>query len=325
MKITRRVVLGSIAAGAAFGRASAASSADGWPSRSVRLISPYGAGGSNDISLRLLAAQFEQRMGQKFLVENKPGASSTLANQTVAHADGDGYTLLYAAAPYETAEAMLGKLNYDPRKDLRPIALAVLAPLFLIVNGKSPYKTLAEFIDYAKSKPDGVTFASPAAGSQPHLAAELLMRIAGFKGIAVQFQGDATSYTELLAERVDATTTALPTALPHIKEGTLRVLGCFSAERSSTYPEAPTLREQGQDVVADAWFGFMAPSATPEPIIDKMQVEVEHALANADIKQKLAIQGLDVHYLPGPDFARFIDSESAKWSKVIRDAGLNKQ
>jgi tripartite-type tricarboxylate transporter receptor subunit TctC len=325
MKITRRVLLGSIAAGAAFGPALAEGSADGWPSRSVRLISPYGAGGSNDISLRLLAQQFEQRMGQKFLVENKPGASTTLANQTVAHSNPDGYTLLYAAAPYETAEAMLGKLNYDPAKDLRPIALAVLAPLFLIVNSKSPYKTLAEFITYAKSKSDGVTFASPAAGSQPHLAAELLMRTAGFKGIAVQFQGDATSYTELLAGRVDATTTALPTALPHIKEGNLRVLGCFSAERSSTYPEAPTLREQGQDVVADAWFGFMAPSATPEPIIAKVQAEAEHALANDEIKQKLAIQGLDVHYLPGPDFAKFIDSERTKWSKVIRDAGLNKQ
>jgi hypothetical protein len=182
--ITRRVLLGGIAAGAAFGPAFAAPSADGWPARPVRMLSPYGAGGSNDISLRILAEQFELRMGQKFLVENKPGAGSTIANQMVAHAEADGYTLLYAAAPYATAEAMLGKLNYDPRKDLRPVALAVLVPLFLIVNAKSPWKTVQEFVADAKSKPDGMTFASPAVGSQPHLAAELFMRTAGFKGLA---------------------------------------------------------------------------------------------------------------------------------------------
>jgi tripartite-type tricarboxylate transporter receptor subunit TctC len=325
VRITRRVLMGGLAAGAALRPAFAASSTDGWPSRPVRMLSPYGAGGSNDISLRILAEQFEQRMGQKFIVENKPGASSTIANQAVARAEADGYTFLYAATPYATAEAALGHLNYDPRKDLRPVALAMLVPLFLIVNSKSPYKTLGEFISYAKSKPDGVTFASPAAGSAPHLAAELLMRTAGFKGLAVQFQGDATSYTELLAERVDATTTAIPTALPHIKAGTLRVLGCFSEERSTVYPDAPTLREQGQDAIAVAWFGFMAPAATPDPIVEKMQTEINHALSDESVKQKLSVQGLDVHYLPGAQFGKFVEGETEKWGKIIREVGLNKQ
>ena len=318
--MSRRFLLGSLAAEAAFGPAFAV----GWPSRPVRMLSPYGAGGSNDISLRILAEQFEQRMSQKFLVENKPGASTTIANQMVARAEPDGYTLLYAATPYATAEAILGHLNYDPRKDLRPVALAMLVPLFLIVNAKSPWKTLQEFVDDAKSKTDGVTFASPAAGSAPHLAAELLMRTAGFKGLVVQFKGDATSYTELLAERVDATSTAIPTALPHIKAGTLRVLGCFSEARSAAYPDALTLREQGQDVVAAAWFGFMAPAATPDPIVDKMQTEIDHALSDDGVKQKLSVQGLDPHYLPGAAFGRFIESETEKWSKIIRKVGLNK-
>jgi tripartite-type tricarboxylate transporter receptor subunit TctC len=323
VRVTRRTLLGSFAAGAVFGPAFAAST-DGWPSRPVRLLSPYGAGGSNDISLRILAEQFEQRMGQKFVVENKPGASSTIANQVVARAEADGYTFLYAATPYATAEATLGHLNYDPRKDLRPVALAMLVPLFVVVNAKSPWKTLQEFVTYAKSKPDGVTFASPAAGSGPHLAAELWMRTAGFKGLAVHFQGDATSYTELLAERVDATTTAIPTALPHIKAGSLRVLGCFSAERSASYPDAPTLRELGQDVVAAAWFGFMAPAATPDPIIGKMQTEIDHALSDESVKQRLSVQGLDPHYLPGPEFGKFIEGETEKWGKIIREVGLNK-
>ena len=324
MKITRRVLLGGVA-GMTFRPAFAASSAEGWPARPVRLISPYAAGGSSDISLRILAEYFEGKMGKKFFVENKPGAGSTIANQTVARADPDGYTFLYAAAPYETAEAMFGKLGYDPRKDLRPMALAMLVPLFLIVNANAPYKTLREFIAYAKSKPDGVTFATPAAGSQPHLAAELLTRTAGFKGICVQFGGDAPSYIELLAGRVDATTTALPTALPHIQSGALRVLGCFSDARSSAYPHAATLREQGQDVVAAAWYGFMAPAATPDPIVEQMQSAIDQALSDTTIKQKLVVQGMDAHYLPGPEFGKFVDSESEKWGKVIREAGINKQ
>jgi tripartite-type tricarboxylate transporter receptor subunit TctC len=325
MKMTRRALLGGVAAGTAFGPAIAASSTEAWPARPVRLISTYAAGGSSDISLRILAEYFEGRMGQKFFVENRPGAGSTIANQTVARAEPDGYTFLYAAAPYETAEAMFGKLTYDPHKDLRPIAMAMIVPLFLIVNANAPYKTLKEFVAFAKSKPDGVTFATPTPGNQPHLAAELLMRTAGFKGVAVHFGGDAPSYVELLAGRVDATTTALPAALPHIKAGTLRVLGCFSDERSSVYPEAATLREQGEDVVSLGWYGFMAPAATPAPIVERMQSEIAQALSDRAIKEKLAVQGLDAHYLPGPAFGQFIDRESEKWGKIIRDAGINKQ
>jgi tripartite-type tricarboxylate transporter receptor subunit TctC len=325
MTITRRSLLAGAAVGITFGPAHAASATGDWPARPVRLISTYAVGGSSDISLRILAEYFEGKMGKKFFVENKPGAGSTIANQAVARADPDGYTFLYAAAPYETAEAMFGKLNYDPHKDLRPIAMAMLVPLFLIVNAKAPYKTLQEFIAYGKSKPDGVTFATPTPGSQPHLAAELLMRTADIKGVSVQFGGDAPSYIELLAGRVDATTTALPAALPHIQSGALRVLGCFSDERSSVYPEAATLREQGQDVVAVGWYGFMAPAATPDPIIDQMQSEIGQALSDTTIKQKLGVQGLDVRYLPGPEFGKFIDGESEKWGKIIRAAGINKQ
>jgi tripartite-type tricarboxylate transporter receptor subunit TctC len=319
MQITRRALLGGVAAGITFGPASAAGE---WPAHPVRLVSTYAAGGSSDISLRLLAEYFEGKLGKKFFVENRPGAGSTIANQAVARSDPDGYTFLYAAAPYETAEAMFGKLSYD-RKELRPIAMAMVVPLFLIVNANAPYKTLAEFIAYAKSKPNGVTFATPTPGSQPHLAAELLIRTAGFKGVAVQFGGDAPSYIELLAGRVDATTTALPAALPHIQSGALRVLGCFSDVRSSVYPEAATLREQGTDVVAVGWYGFMAPSATPDPIVEQMQSAVSQALSDATVKQKLAVQGLDVHYLPGPEFGKFIDNETEKWSRIVREAGIN--
>jgi tripartite-type tricarboxylate transporter receptor subunit TctC len=320
--ITRRTLLGA-AAGLVAGSLVPALAQDNWPSRPVRLISPYGAGGANDISLRILAEQFGRRLGQQFIVENRPGAGTRLANELVAHAAPDGYTFLYAAAPYATAEALFGKLSYDPRKDLQPVAMAVIAPIFLIISAQAPFKNLQEMIAYGKAQKDGLTFASPGAGSQPHLAAELLFRDAGVKGLNIPFRGDSMAYTELLAGRVDATLTAISTALPYVQSGKFRVLGVASAERSSIYPEAPTLREQGfPSVAAAGWYGFMAPAATPRPIVDRMQDEIGHALADPDVKQRLIAQGLEVHGSTAGEFGQFIDDETRKWSAVIREAGL---
>ncbi|GGI28578.1 Bug family tripartite tricarboxylate transporter substrate binding protein [Bradyrhizobium guangdongense] len=319
MTVTRRTLLGAaLSSTVPF----AARAEDAWPSRLVRLISPYGPGGSNDISLRLLAEEFGRNLHQQFIVENKPGAGTRIANDTVAHAPGDGYTFLYVAAPYATAEALFGKLTYE-RKDLQPVAMAVVAPLFLIISADAPFKTLPELITYGKSKSDGLTFASPGAGSQPHLAGELLFRDAGVKGLNIPFRGDAASYTELLAGRVDATLTALPTALPYIQSGKFVVLGVASAERSPLYPRAPTLREQGfPNVAAAGWYGFMAPATTPRAIIDRFQTEVLRALADPGIKDKLTAQGLEVRAASAAEFGQFIDSETQKWTKVIHDAGL---
>jgi tripartite-type tricarboxylate transporter receptor subunit TctC len=322
MKVTRRTLLGTIAAGFAAGAHLPAFAVADWPARLVRLVSPYGAGGANDISLRILAEQFGRSLGQQFMVENKPGAGTRIANELVARAAPDGYTFLYAAAPYATAEALYGKLKYE-RKDLQPVAMTVMAPLFLIVNAKASFKNLQEMIAHGKAQPDGLTFASPGAGSQPHLAAELLLRDAGVKGLNVQYRGDAMAYTELLAGRVDATLTAISTALPHIQSGDFRVLGVASAERSAIYPAAPTLREQGfPNVVAAGWFGFMAPSATPQPIVARMQQEIGRALADPEVKQKLLAQGLEAHGRTAAEFGQFIDDETRKWSEVIRAAGL---
>jgi tripartite-type tricarboxylate transporter receptor subunit TctC len=178
-------------------------------------------------------------------------------------------------------------------------------------------------IAYGKSKPDGLTFASPGAGSQPHLAGELLFRDAGVKGLNIPFRGDAASYTELLAGRVDATLTALPTALPYIQSGKFIVLGVASPERSALYPQAPSLREQGfPNVAAAGWYGFMAPSTTPHAIVDKLQAEVLRALAEPAIKDKLTAQGLEVRAGTAAEFGQFIDNETQKWTALIRAAGL---
>ncbi len=322
MTITRRTLLsvasGLLAAGPSF----RALAQENWPARLVRLVSPYGAGGANDISLRILAEQLARRLGQQFIVENKPGAGTRIANESVAHVAPDGYTFLYAAAPYATAEALYGKLNYE-RKELQPVAMAVIAPIFLIINAEAPFKTLQELIAYGKSQPNGLTFGSPGAGSQPHLAAELLFRDAGVKGLNIPFRGDAMAYTELLAGRVDATLTAISTALPHVQSGKFRVLGVAGAERSAIYPQAPTLREQGlANVVAAGWYGFMAPSAVPRAIVDRLQDEIVRALTDPEVKQKLLVQGLEARGGSAAEFGKFIDDETRKWSELIRAAGL---
>ena len=298
MKITRRTLLGTVAACLSAGSGFEAFAEGDWPSRIVRLVSPYGAGGASDISLRILAEQFGRSLNQQFIVENKPGAGTRVANELVSRATPDGYTFLYAAAPFATAEALFEKLNYN-RKDLQPVAMAMMAPLFLVVNAQAPFKTLQEMIAYGKSKPDGLTFGSPGAGSQPHLAAELL------------------------AGRLDATLTAISTALPHIQSGSLRVLGVASAARSPIYPEAATLREQGlSSVIASGWYGFMAPAATPGAIVDRLQAEAIRVLADPEVKQKLLAQGLEARPGTAAEFGQFIDDETRKWGEVIRAAGL---
>lgn len=295
-----------------------------WPDKAVRVVSPYGAGGSNDISARILAEELSRRLGHAFLVENKPGAGTRVGNEFVARATPDGHTLLYAAAPYAVVESLYGKLSYDPRKDLRAVSLAVTAPVFLMVNADSPFMTPADLVAYGKAHRErGLTFASPGSGSGPHLAAELFFREAGVKGLNVHFRGDATAYTELLAGRVDATLTAITSALPFIRSGRLRVLGVASEQRSPVYPSAPTLREQGlPDVIGYGWFGFMAPSATPQPIVDRLSAEVKTILAEPAVSQKMAVLGLQALGTSSADFATFIDKEMTRWDAVVRQVGI---
>ncbi len=321
MKITRRTLLGTGAAYLAAAGTGVRAQSD-WPSRPIKLVSPYGAGGASDISLRMIGEYLAKTLKTQMVVENKPGAGTRLATDSVARADPDGYTFLYVAAPYATAEALYGKLTYE-RKQLQPVARAAMAPLFLVVNSEKGFKTVKDLIAYGKSKPEGLTFATPAAGSQPHLAGELLFMDGGVKGLNVPNRGDAMAYTELLANRVDATFTAITAGLPHIRAGKLRVLGVAAAERSPLYPEAPTLKEQGHPrVIASGWYGFLAPAGVPKPIVQRMEKEIIAALNDAGIKKKLLDAGLE----PRPDtaaaFAKFIDDETAKWSEVIKVAGL---
>ena len=323
MGINRRTLLAAATAGICAGAVSRAFAQGNWPSRPVKIVSPYGAGGPNDISARLLGKDLEQRLSQAFVVENKAGAGTMVANDFVANAAPDGYTLLYAAAPYATLEALHKKLSYDPRKDLQPVAMTATVPLFLVVNGKSPAKTAQELIAYGKSRPDGLTFGSPGNGSLPHLAAELLLRAASVKGIVVQYRGDVAANTDLLAGRIDATLTAITTALPHIQSGEFKVLGVASNSKSEIYPQALPLPEQGfADVVAAGWYGFMAPAGVPKTIVDRLDAQINLALRDSKMKQDLLNLGMEPDGRSAAEFGKFIDAEMVKWSDVIEKAGM---
>lgn len=326
MNELRRRLLGGLAiigSGAVTGAANAQGT---WPERPVRMISPYGAGGSNDISGRILAERLGKRLNQRFIVENKPGAATRIANEFVARAPADGYTMLYAAAPFAVVESLYDKLSYDPAADFQPVTLAVVAPVFLIVNASLPVKTVADFIRYAKSKPEGLTIASPGAGSGPHLTGELFMKEAGIKGLTVHHRGDATAYTELLAGRVDATITAITTALPHIRAGKLRVIAVANESRSPVQPSAPTFAEAGfPNIVGYGWFGFMLPNGTPASVVDRLSGEVNAVLKEPEINKRFLDLGLQARGGTPAEFAAFIVREKRKWAEVIRVAGIKGQ
>ncbi|BDB27911.1 tripartite tricarboxylate transporter substrate binding protein [Cupriavidus sp. P-10] len=323
--ISRRAMLarmrGLMLLGAAL--APLAALAQGYPARTVRLISPYGPGGSNDTSARLLAEALSRKYGKQFVVENKPGAGTRVANETLARAAPDGYTLLWAAAPFAINTAAGLPQQYDIHKDFVAVGPRVAGPVFLIVKAESPARSVADFVKLARARAEGVTFASPGAGSGPHLTAELFGAQAKFKVLNVHYRGDATAYTELLAGRVDATLTAITTALPFIKAGKLRVLAVASEQRTPVYPDAPTFVEQGfPGVIGSGWFGLMAPAGTPAAIVRQLNQDASAVLSSTDVRNKLAALGLQPEPVDSAGFARFIDAEVRKWATVIKASGV---
>lgn len=322
MTLTRRRLIGATTAALAVASPRLLF-AQAWPSRPVRLISPYDAGGASDILTRVLGAYLAGKLGQNVVVENKPGAGTRIANDMVAHAPPDGYTVLHAAAPIAIGPALYKNLPYDVEKSFVPIVSTAIAPLFLVVNADAPYKTLAEFVQYGKASAKGLNFGSPGAGSAPHLTAELFLRAANVPGVNVQFRGDAPAYNELLAGRIDATLTAISTAVPHIKANKLRVLAVATEERTSVYPQAPTFRESAfPTVVGYGWYGLMAPAGTPAAIVERLNVETNAALADTEVRARADAVGLQLRGGTPAAFAAFIDGETRKWAQIIKVANI---
>lgn len=319
--ITRRHLLA--AAAGALAPLGLPAAAQAWPSRPIKLVSPYAAGGPSDILTRVLGDFLSKRLGQPVVVENRAGAGTRIANEHVAKAAADGYTLLHAAAPIAIGETLYPNLPYELRGSFEPIVSTAIAPLFLVVNAEAPYGTVAEFVRWGKANAKGFTFGSPGSGSAPHLTAEMFIRATGAKGLVVQFKGDAPAYTELLAGRIDATLTAISTALPHIQAGKLRVLAVANEARTPLQPEVPTFAESGlKEIVGYGWYGLMAPAGTPAAVVQRLNAETNAAIADPEVKKKVEAAGLQLRGGTQAAFRSFLEAEVEKWGQVIKAAGI---
>jgi tripartite-type tricarboxylate transporter receptor subunit TctC len=297
-----------------------------YPSRVIKLVIPYPAGGVVDVTGRLLADHLQKELNGIIIIENKPGAGGTIGANFVARAEPDGYTLLLSgAATHAFAPSLYKSLPYDPVADFAPITQVTEGPLALCVPSASEIKDLGQLVSYLKAKGATTNYASNGNGTYPHLAIELLKQKAGFESVHVPFRGGNEAITALLGGQVDFTFNHIPNVLSHVEQGTLRALATSGSSRARVLPQVPTVKELGYDVVASAWFGLFAPARTPRPIIDQIYQGVSKVLENTDLKRRLLAQG-DEALAEGPDKFRELQlTELKKWTAVIGAARIEQK
>jgi tripartite-type tricarboxylate transporter receptor subunit TctC len=325
MKPTRRQFLHLAAGAGAVPAVSRNAWAQAYPARPVRIIVGYPSGGSNDILARLIAQWLSERMGQQFVIENRPGAGSNIATEAVVRADPDGYTLLMVSAANMSNAALYDKLNYNFIRDIAPVAGVMRVPLVMEVNPSIPAKTVPEFIAYAKANPGKINFASGGIGTSIHLSGELFKTMTGIDMQHVPYRGNGPALTDLLGGQVQIMFDTMPAAIGYVRASKLRALAVTTAMRSEALPDIPTVGEYVPGYEASSLYGVAAPSNTPADIIDKLNREINAALAEPAMKARLADLGGIV--LPGSpvDFGKLIAVETDKWAKVIRTGNIKPQ
>lgn len=295
----------------------------GYPSRPVHLVVGFPPGSAMDVTARMLGKGLSQSLGQQFVIENKPGAGSSIAAEYAEHAANDGYTLLVGSSANITNQAINPGLPFDLTRDFAPIALVAAVIVVLVVNPSTGVRTVADLIALAKSKPGGVLYASVGVGSAPQLAAELFAQRAGLKLVHVPYQGSPQAVADLIAGRTTMMFSPASTVVGQIAAGKLSALAVAANKRAAILPNLPTMAEAGMsDFDTGIWFCLLAPKGTPQPIIEKLAGGAQHAMGEADVIDGLGKQGIDP-LAGGPDaLARFMRSELARWSEVARAAGL---
>ena len=299
------------------------SSAQTYPTRPVRLVVPFGAGGPTDVIARIVAQKLSEIWGQQVYTENIPGAGGNTGVATVARAPADGYTILVVSTGFMVNPSMYAKVPYDPVKDFAPITLVAASPNVISVNPEFPAKTLRELVDLVKSHPGKYSFAQPSTGSTPHLAGEMFKQKYQLDLVTVPFNSAALAVNSTIGGHTPIAFTALPPALTNIKEGKLRALAVLSEKRSPALPDVPTNAEAGfADLESDTLTGIVAPAGTPQDIIDGWRGEIASIVATRDVMQRLETLGF-VPVASTPDqFGIRIRTEIAKWNKVVRDANI---
>src|SRR5262249_20957506 len=292
--------------------------AQAYPARPVRLVVGLAAGGGADIMARLIGQWLSERLGQQFLIENRPGAGSNIATEVVVRAASDGYTLLLVNAPAAINATLYEKLNFNFIRDIVPVASISRVPNVLVVHPSFPATTVPEFIAYARANPGKISMASPGIGSPPHVAGELFKMMTGIHLVHVPYRGAAPALTDLLGGQVQVLFSTTPSSIEYIRAGTLRPLAVTSATRWEGLPDIPTLSDFVPGFEASSWYGIGAPRNTPTEIIDRLNKEINAAIADPKMRARLADLGGTV--LPGSpsDFRKFIAEERERWGKVVK-------
>jgi tripartite-type tricarboxylate transporter receptor subunit TctC len=322
MKLPRRNFLHLALGAAALPAVSRIAWAQAYPTRPVRIIVGFAPAGAGDIVARLMGQWLSERLGQPFVVENRPGANGNIAAEAGVRAPADGYTLLMVSSANAANAAFYGKLSFNFLRDIAPIASIIRAPYVMAVNPTVPAKTVPEFIAYAKANPGKISMASVGIGSGTHLAGELFKMMAGVNMVHVPYRGGGPAFNDLLGGQVQVMFPTTVGSIGYIRAGTLRALAVTTATRSDVLPDVPTVDEFVPGYEASAWFGVGAPKVTPAEIVEKLNKEVNTALTDPNIKSRLADLGGTA--LPGSpaDFGKLIADETEKWGKVIRAANI---
>jgi len=322
MKLPRRRFLYLAAGAAALPVTSRFARAQTYPSRPVRIVVPFPAGGTSDILARLLGQWISERLGQPFVIENRPGAASNVGTEVVVRAPADGHTLLLVTASNMTNSTLYEKLNFNFIRDIAPVASINRVSLVMAVTPSFPAKTVSEFIAYAKANSGKVSMASAGNGSPGHVSGELFKIMTGVNIVHVPYRGDSPALTDLIAGQVQVMFGLMPSLIEHIKEGKLRALAVTTASRSDALPNVPTVSDFVPGFEASTWQGVGAPKNTPVEIIDKLNREINAFLADPKIKTRIAdFGGTAVSGSPA-DFGKVIAEETEKWGKVIRSANI---
>jgi len=293
-----------------------------YPTRPVRLVVPFPAGGTTDIIARATAQKLSEAWGQQVIVDNRPGAAGNIGSELVAKAAPDGYTLLMGTVgTHAINPSLYAKMPYDHVKEFAPVILVAGVPNVLVVNPDLPIKSVPELIAYAKANPGKLNFASSGSGTSIHLSGELFKAMTGVQMTHVPYKGSAPALTDLIGGQVQLMFDNLPSSLAFIKAGKLRALAVTSASRAPALPDVPTVADTVPGFEASSWFGVLAPAGTPPEIIARINGEVTKWLATPEAKEKLTAQGANVAGGTPQDFAKHIQAETAKWAKVVKESG----
>ena len=322
MKLPRRNFLHLAAGAAALPIVSASARAQAYPSRPVRIIVPFAAGGIGDIHARLMGQWLLERLGQPFVIENRPGAASNIGTEAVVKSPPDGYTLLLASSTNAINATLYDKLSFNFIRDIAPVATISRNAFVMVAHPSMPAKTVPEFIAYAKANPGKINIASAGTGSAGHVFGELFKMMTGINTVHVPYRGAAPALADLIAGQVQAYFTPTAGAIEYVRAGKVRALAVTTATRSEALPDIPAVNEFVPGYEASGWSGFGSPKGTPTEVIDKLNKEINAGLADPKIKAQLADLGSPALAGLPADFSRLIAADTEKWAKVIKFAGI---